>query len=160
VVINRSRASLFAVTVAGALAVLVGFAAGPSSSASVATQQIHVKHSSLLQGCGDQSIVGAEFVINHIKTPPGSISVAVSDGSSVTVNLTKSAGKTAHYTGFLPPGVTVTDATADVPLGWAGQFVLSNYVCGPSGTPDPSTSGPPSTEPPPVSSGPPISGAP
>jgi hypothetical protein len=165
VVINRTRAALIAVAVAvaGVMAILFAVAAGPSSSASVATKEIHVKQSSLDQGCGDQSVIGAHFVINHIKAPPGSISVDVSDASSVTVNLTKATAKTAHYAGFLPPGVTVTDATAEVPLGWSGQFVLSEYVCGPASTPEPSTSVPPSSAPPssaPPSSAPPSSAPP
>ncbi|MEP7020596.1 MAG: hypothetical protein ABI808_08095 [Pseudonocardiales bacterium] len=94
------------------------------------TVQVHVKQASLAQNCGDQAITGAHFVINQITSPPSSITVTLSDGSIQTVALSKYSQSTAHYTTTFAAGLTVVDATAFVPSGWTGQFVLSNYVCG------------------------------
>jgi hypothetical protein len=135
----------------GALFALAAYVAATTSSGAGPAHAadgtlVHVKQASLDQGCGDQSITGAHFVINQITAPPASIDVVLSDGSTVVVPLSKQLQKVAHYTVTFAGGLTVTDATAMVPAGWTGQFVLSNYICGPGGSSTPpSTSTAPST---------------
>ena len=131
--------------VIGVLFALAAYAAATASNRAgqahaAAGTLVHVKQGSLTQGCGDQSITGAHFVINQITAPPSSISVSLSDGSTVTVPLSKQLQKVAQYTVMYTAGLTVTDATAVVPTGWTGQFVLSNYICGTGGSSTPPSS--------------------
>lgn len=151
------------------LAVVLGLAAyvaatagrGAPAAHAAGTVVVHVKQASLTEnGCDGQLISGGHFVINQITSPPASISVSLSDGTTLTVPLTHQTQKVAQYTVTFTPGLTIVDATADVPSDWSGQFVLSNYLCG---GPTPSTSPPPSTSQPPSSSSapaPPSSGMP
>lgn len=135
------------------LAAVVGLAAyvaatagrGASAAHASGTVLIHVKQASLTdQGCDGQAISGGHFVINQITSPPASISVSLSDGSTQTVPLTHQTQKVGQYTLTFTPGLSILDATAMVPSGWSGQFVLSNYLCGgeTSSTPPPSGSMP------------------
>ena len=136
------------------LAAVIGLAAYIAASASSGTPaahasgtvEVHVKQASLTdQGCDGQAISGGHFVINQITSPPASISVSLSDGTTLVVPLSKQTLKVAHYTVTFTPGLTILDATAFVPTGWTGQFVLSNYLCGgstPTPTPTPSSSMP------------------
>ena len=145
--------------VIGALFALAAYVAASAGSGvnradAAATTVAHVKQASLEQGCGDQSVTGAHFVINQITSPPSSITVSLSDGSTVVVPLSKEVQKVAHYTVTFAAGLTVTDATAAVPTDWTGQFVLSNYICGPGGS-----STPPSSSVPPSSSAPATGGS-
>jgi hypothetical protein len=135
---------------------------GDQAHAAGPTKTVHVKQASLSQGCGDQSIVGAHFVLNQIAAAdqPSSIQVYLSEGTSpITVSRSKSLSSVAHYTVTFPAPTTVVDATAVVPQTWTGQFVLSNYICGPGGSSTPpSSSMPPGSTPP--GSGAPGSGVP
>jgi hypothetical protein len=136
------------------LAAVIGLAAYIAASATsgtpaahaTGTVEVHVKQASLTdQGCDGQAISGGHFVINQITSPPASISVSLSDGSTLLVPLTKQTQKVAQYTVSFTPGLSILDATAFVPSSWSGQFVLSNYLCGgPTPTPPPSSSAPPS----------------
>jgi hypothetical protein len=133
-----------------ALAVVIAAAArsgGDQAHASGPTTVVHVKQATLNQGCGDQSIVGAHFVINQISgsDAPGSISVTLSDGTTVTVDRSKQNRSTDQYTTIFTAGLRVTDATAVVPTAWTGQFVLSNYVCGTGGSSSPPASSAPAS---------------
>lgn len=132
------------------LAVVIAAAASSDNQAHATgpTKTVHVKQASLAQTCGDQAIAGAHFVINQIASAdqPGSIKVTLADGSTITVGISKSLSSVAHYTVIFAAPSTVTDATAVVPASWTGQFVLSNYICGPSGSSSPpSSTGAPST---------------
>jgi hypothetical protein len=141
-------------TVLVVLAAVIGLAAYLAASAAssgkpahanrAGTVLIHVKQASLTdQGCGGQAISGGHFVINQITSPPASISVSLSDGTTVTAPLTHQTRKVGQYTISFTPGLSILDATAMVPSGWSGQFVLSNYLCGGSTpTPVPSSSMP------------------
>jgi hypothetical protein len=115
-----------------------------SQTPAAGTTEVHVKQASLTdQGCNGQPISGGHFVINQVTSPPASISVSLSDGSVLVVPLTKQTQKVAQYTVTFAPGLSILDATAFVPSGWTGQFVLSNYLCGGSTpTPRPSSSMP------------------
>jgi hypothetical protein len=109
----------------------LAFTAQPASAATV---QAHVKQASIADhagDCGTGTITGYHFIITQIgSAAPGSISVSLSDGTTVDVPLSKMSGPTAHYDLMgLAPGVTVTDAVADVPDTWTGQFVVSNVFC-------------------------------
>jgi len=134
------------------LAVVIAAAASSDNQAHATgpTKTVHVKQASLSQTCGDQAIAGAHFVINQIAAAdqPSSINVMLANGSTVTVSISKSLSSVAHYTVIFAAPTTVTDATAVVPASWTGQFVLSNYICGPGGSSTPpSSSGPPSSVP-------------
>jgi hypothetical protein len=97
------------------------------------TMLVHVKQASITDHAGDcpDGVTGAHFVINQIASGPASIDVELADGSSQTVAKSKQSGPVAHYDAFFT-GTLVKDATAYVPNTWTGQFVLSNYFCGPS----------------------------
>lgn len=135
------------------LAAVVGLAAyvaatagrGGSAAHASGTVLIHVKQASLTdQSCGGQAISGGHFVINQISSPPASISVTLSDGSTQTAPLTHRTQKVGQYTLTFTPGLSIVDATALVPSDWSGQFVLSNYLCGgETSSPPPSGSMPP-----------------
>jgi hypothetical protein len=135
----------------GLLAMII--IANARSSGSVAhaagTVQVHVKQASLTdQNCGSQTISGGHFVINQITEPPSTITVRLSDGSSHVVPLSHQTSKVAQYTLNFSPGLQILDATAWVPAGWSGQFVLSNYLCGgptPTSPSTPPSSGGPSS---------------
>jgi hypothetical protein len=108
--------------------------------------EVHVKQASLTDnGCGGQVISGGHFIINQITSPPASISVSLSDGSTVTVPLSKQTQKVGHYTLTFAPGLTIVDATAIVPNDWSGQFNLSNYLCSPGPSTSPTPTPPPSS---------------
>lgn len=136
--IALKRTLLLVVGLCAALAawVVAGATTGQKAHAD-ATTTVHVKSSTLVTTagtCSGQSITGGEFIINQLySTPPASITVYFSDGSSQTVGLSFTAGKTAHYIGNWDSSMTVTDATAELPTGWSGQFVLSHYLCGSGG---------------------------
>ena len=140
---SRKIAGAVLAAIVGLLAYVLATSSGGQGIAHAAgTVEVHVKQASLTdQGCGDQAISGGHFVINQITSPPSSITVELSDGSSVTVPLTHQTRKVAQYTLTFTPGLSIVDATAYVPDGWHGQFVLSNYLCG--GSPTPSSSVPP-----------------
>jgi hypothetical protein len=133
------------------LAAVIGLAAyvattsgsGTPAAHASGTVLVHVKHASLTdQGCAGQPISGGHFVINQIASPPSSINVYLSDGSTATVPLSKQTRSVGQYTLSFTPGLSILDATAAVPSGWSGQFVLSNYLCGGS-TPTSTGSMPP-----------------
>jgi hypothetical protein len=123
---------------------------GSGRAGAATTMLVHVKQGSLDQSCGDQSIIGAHFVINQISEPPDTINVVLSDNSSVVVPLSKQTRSVGQYTTMFSAGLTVTDATASVPTSWTGQFVLSNYICGTGPSSPPPSSPPPSSGPPPT----------
>ena len=104
---------------------------GPAQAAD--TMLVHVKQASIADHAGDcpGGIIGAHFVINQIASGPANIEVMLADGSSQTVDRWKQSGPVAHYDVWFT-GTLVKDATAYVPNSWTGQFVLSNYYCGPS----------------------------
>jgi hypothetical protein len=104
------------------------------------TVEVHVKQASTTDQSCEESISGGHFVINQISSPPASITVMLSDGTSSTVPLSQQTSKVAHYALSFADGLTIVDATASVPVDWTGQFVLSNYVCSatPTTTPPPS----------------------
>jgi hypothetical protein len=97
------------------------------------TMLVHVKQASIADHAGDcpGGVTGAHFVINQIASGPATIEVDLADGSSQTVAKSKQSGPVAHYDVWFT-GTLVKDATAYVPNTWTGQFVLSNYYCGPS----------------------------
>ena len=123
----------------------------PAAHASGPTTTAHVKQASLTdQGCDGQAITGGHFVINQIAKAdqPGTIDVTLDNGinvTTVTVPQSKSEKYVAQYTVNFAPGTTIVDATAVVPQGWHGQFVLSNYLCGGTSTPTPTGSSAPPT---------------
>jgi len=97
------------------------------------TMLVHVKQASIADHAGDcpGGVTGAHFVINQLNPAPASIEVELADGSSQTVAKSKQSGPVGHYDVWFT-GTLVKDATAYVPNTWTGQFVLSNYYCGPS----------------------------
>jgi hypothetical protein len=97
------------------------------------TMVVHVKQASVADHAADcpDGVTGAHFVINQISSGPASIEVELADGSSQTVAKSKQSGPVGHYDVWFT-GTLVKDATAVVPNTWRGQFVLSNYYCGPS----------------------------
>lgn len=100
------------------------------------TTLVHVKAASLTdQSCnGSNRVYGGHFVINQISNPPASITVIVSGGDQKVVPLSKQTRSVAQYTVTFNRPKVIKDATAYVPSNWRGQFVLSNYICGPSST--------------------------
>jgi hypothetical protein len=109
-------------------------------------QTISVKQSTLTDDKGDTSQGGClagggsvlmwHFVINGLTeaTAPASISVTWDKPATANVPLSFFAGGgnsgAAHYETTLNAGSVVTNATAVVPEGWTGQFVLSHVSCG------------------------------
>jgi hypothetical protein len=141
----------------GALAVMIVgtvlFVLGMGQQSAFASMTVHVSSGSLDQSnsCGgDTTATGAHFVINQIAQAdaPLTITVTLSDGSTVTGVRVANNASESGYNAVFAAGLTVTDATAVVPDGWTGQFVLSNYICGatpPPTTPPPTTSSAPPT---------------
>jgi hypothetical protein len=97
------------------------------------TMVVHVKQASIADHAADcpDGVIGAHFIINQISSGPATINVELADGSSMNVAKSKQTLSVAHYDAFFT-GTLVKDATAVVPNTWTGQFVLSNYICGPS----------------------------
>ena len=97
------------------------------------TMVVHVKQASIADHAADcpDGVIGAHFIINQISSGPATINVELADGSSMSVAKSKQTLSVAHYDAFFT-GTLVKDATAVVPNTWTGQFVLSNYICGPS----------------------------
>ena len=126
-----SRWSLPAAGAAMVAAAAIAISMGPAQAAD--TMLVHVKQASIADHAGDcpDGVTGAHFVINQIASGPASIDVELADGSSQTVPKSKQSGTVAHYDVWFT-GTLVKDATAYVPNSWTGQFVLSNYYCGPS----------------------------
>lgn len=123
--------------IAAILVALVAFAINMQpAQADGHLMSVSVKQASLADHAGDcvDGATGAHFIINQLAagTAPASIEVTLSDGSTHTVPLSKHTGGAAHYDIAFASGLLVTDATANVPTGWTGQFVLSNYKCGPT----------------------------
>lgn len=93
---------------------------------------INVKQASLPSGskCNANE---RTFIINQIaenKSPPSSITVYYSDGTSEVVSISQPLEATAaHYTTTKNLDKTVVDATAMIYDGWKGQFVLSHGPC-------------------------------
>jgi hypothetical protein len=112
-------------------AAAIAISMGPAQAAG--TMVVHVKQASIADHAADcpGGVTGAHFVINQIASGPASIDVELADGSSQTVAKSKQSGPVAHYDAWFT-GTLVKDATASVPNTWTGQFVLSNYYCGPS----------------------------
>jgi hypothetical protein len=126
-----SRWSLPAAGAAMVAAAAIAISMGPAQAAG--TMVVHVKQASIADHAADcpGGVTGAHFVINQIASGPASIDVELADGSSQTVAKSKQSGPVAHYDAWFT-GTLVKDATASVPNTWTGQFVLSNYYCGPS----------------------------
>jgi hypothetical protein len=78
------------------------------------------------------------FIINQLDSAgqaPASIRVTWDNGVTLTVVLESVSGNgTAHYYDYRYLNQRVTQATATLPNGWAGRFVLSHGPCGPSAT--------------------------
>jgi len=83
------------------------------------------------------------FVITQVDpeaNAPGIITVEWANGDTEEVPLDKYTGKVAHYVTTSNLDSTVVSATADIYLGWSGQFNLSHGPCGgPTPTPTPTT---------------------
>ncbi len=78
------------------------------------------------------------FVITQVDTEaaPASITVEWTNHQIEEVPLDKYTGKVAHYVTTSNLGSTVVSATADIYIGWSGQFNLSHGPCGgPTPTP-------------------------
>jgi hypothetical protein len=90
---------------------------------------VQVDASSLVVPAGKVA-VGARFEITGVEQEhaPASISVALSDHTTVTAALVKQHGTVAYYRLTFTAGVNVTDATAVVPGSWTGQFRLIAYL--------------------------------
>lgn len=119
----------------GVLAVLLGLLlmvqTAPAASAATVTQ--HVKQATVASYDGCKGTDGVYFVITDLATgAPSSITVTLSDGSTsstATVLLLKNPGNSAHYSYAFPSaGLFVTDATADLPDTWSGQFNISHCL--------------------------------
>ena len=107
-----------------------------------ATVTVHVKPASLDQQDSFTDISSWHFLINQIleADAPTSIHVTWTNGYSADVPLLKWVGPdnpdktgTAHYVvdaDLNTYGFLVKDATAEVPEGWTGQFVLSDVSHG------------------------------
>jgi hypothetical protein len=117
--------------------------AGPASNGGCpeapATKVVEAKASSIADSfakCGDGSVVtGGQFNINQYTVATPSISVKLTDGSTVNVPLSKQTNGVLQYDVQLAPGVLIESATAEVPSDWSGQFVLSHYDCSKPETP-------------------------
>lgn len=115
---------------------IAAFLLASGSVASAATT-IHVKAASLSdqQGvCTTQGLGVASwhFLINGVEQEalaPASITVFWGTTSEVVAR-DRFVGGVAHYTTSLHAGLQVTDATAVIYDGWAGQFNLSDATCG------------------------------
>ena len=114
--------------------VLLGLAAFGTSTANA--QEIVTIHASTLTDHASSSTEW-HFVITQVEgTPPASITVQWSNGTSSVLPLAKLTGGTAHYstTQHLGDGVTVVGATAVVPEGTTvGNFNLSHGPTGNNG---------------------------
>jgi hypothetical protein len=159
---RRRIGSLAAIAIAFAASIFVVFL-GLVSTASTAsgtpvncttTTTCHLMGGKVQPACpSGQSFISAQFILNQLDTaPPATISVTLSNGGTYTVPLTKTSDKTAHYvldyaTLGIAPGTTVVDATAVVPTGYPGRFVLSDYGCGGGSSPSvpPTPTAPPSS---------------
>ena len=126
-----NRWTLPAAGAAMVAAAAIAISMGPAQAAD--TMVVHVKQASIADHAADcpDGVIGAHFIINQISSGPSSINVSLADGSSQTVAKSKQTLSVAHYDAWFT-GTLVTDATAVVPTSWTGQFVLSNYYCGPS----------------------------
>jgi len=84
------------------------------------------------------------FVITRVDiaaNAPASITVKWANGDSEEVPLDKFTGGVAHYVTTSNLDSTVVSATADIYVGWSGQFNLSHGPCGgPTPTPTPTPS--------------------
>ncbi len=99
------------------------------------TQTVHVHPSTLTQQDSYTDIASWHFVINQIDQAdqPATIHVIWSNGYSTDVPMTQSENKMAHYTIAADSntwGALVTDATAEVPGDWKGNFNLSDISRG------------------------------
>jgi hypothetical protein len=94
------------------------------------------------------------FVINQIDSvdnAPATIHVVWANGASENVPLSKFTGKVAHYVTTSNLDSTVVSATADIYVGWSGQFNLSHGPCGgPTPTPTPTPTETPTETPTPT----------
>jgi hypothetical protein len=109
-----------------------------ASSAFADTTQ-HVKQSTLDDHQGEcvgrpGTVTLWHFVITQLgDTTPASIHViwdnGLPGGAEADVPLLKRTGGTAHYETTLNVGMLVTDATAELPDGWSGEFNLSHVGC-------------------------------
>jgi hypothetical protein len=94
------------------------------------------------------------FVINQVASAaqaPQSISVTWANGATEVVPLSKVTGKVAHYVTTSNLNSTVVSATADIYVGWSGQFNLSHGPCGgPTPTPTPTETHTPTPTPTPT----------
>jgi hypothetical protein len=122
------------------------------------TKTEHVRPETLTQtgDCTADNATGAHFIINQIAEAdaPDTITVFF-DNNPVGVESkaidTQKHNNESGYDIFYASGLTITDATAVVPVAYDGNFNLSHYLCGPPPSPSsPPTSPPtsPSTTPP------------
>lgn len=103
----------------GVVAVLLGLflmvQTAPAANADGSTKTVPLKQSTVNDndnGC--QGDTGVYFVITDLSSgAPDSISVKLSDGTTVTAEMEKNPGKSAHYSyTFLSAGLSVVDAWA------------------------------------------------
>lgn len=124
--------------IVGILAALLGLLlmvqTAPVAHAATATQ--HVKSSTITDYDGCKDTGGVYFVITDLSSgAPSSITVTLSNSSTATVPLLKNPGNSAHYSYTFPSaGLSVTDATAELPDTWSGQFNISHCLGGTSTT--------------------------
>lgn len=141
--VSMRKGLVVLIAVCAGLAAYITVSAGGGAVAAprAGTVLVHVKQSSLTdQSCNGQAITGAHFVINQISSPPATITVRFRNGDTKVVPLMHKTRSVAQYTVTFPAGRIIVDATAYVPSGWSGQFVLSNYLCGPAPTSTPPSS--------------------
>ena len=73
-------------------------------------------------------VVGARFEVTGVDNAPASISVQLSNGTTLNVALSEQVGTVAYYSTKIQAGLTVTNATAVVASNWSGQFQLLSYT--------------------------------
>lgn len=134
--LKRILPLLIAACAALAAYVISSSGSGAGIAHAADTKLVHVKAASLTdQSCGgSHQVYGGHFVINQISDPPATITVTVSGGAQKIVPLSQQTQYVGQYTITFNTPKAIKDATAMVPTNWRGQFVLSNYICGPAPT--------------------------
>jgi hypothetical protein len=118
------------------VSLLMGGGSGVTTAHAVDTKPIDAK---VLSG-HECDATEWHFVITQIDSSanaPATIHVVWANGAEEDVPLSKFTGGTAHYVTDSNLDSTVVSATADIYVGWSGQFNLSHGPCGPSPSPSP-----------------------
>jgi len=114
----------------GLIAVL-GTAALSANAQVSETMTISIKDGSLKDHGCDSTVW--EIIINQIgsvEQAPDHITVEWLNGAKEDVNRFSFTGGAAHYRTTSNLGSYITEATAEIYVGWDGQFVLSHGPCG------------------------------